>query len=70
MRIFSRAERAKGWRQRAEEIRTAADSIRDKTAKRQLMDTASGYERMAEHAEARDTENCASFTTKRSCPTQ
>jgi hypothetical protein len=41
------------WRERAEEARTIAEQMHTEDAKRQMLSIARGYDRMAEHAEAR-----------------
>jgi len=44
---------AEQYRSRAEELRTIADDMRDEYCKRTTYRLADGYDRMADHAEAR-----------------
>jgi hypothetical protein len=41
------------WRDRAEEARAHADEMNDPEAKRQMLEIARGYDRLAERAEER-----------------
>ena len=41
------------WRDRAEEARGIAENMADPEANRMMLDIASGYDRLAEHAEKR-----------------
>jgi hypothetical protein len=43
--------RVQKWRSRAAQLRTIADGLADEAARNQLIETARGYEAMAEHAE-------------------
>jgi hypothetical protein len=50
--------RSKGpdyWRTRAEEVRALADKMEDPEIKRDMLDIAAGYDRMARQAETRAT---------------
>jgi hypothetical protein len=50
--VTSQAEIAR-WRLRAKECRTAAEKMRDATARGELMGVAQSYEKLAAAAEAR-----------------
>jgi hypothetical protein len=54
--------RVQKWRDRAAQIRAIAVGVKDDAARRQLMETAQGYEAMADHAErtAREQETKSS----------
>jgi hypothetical protein len=45
--------KAKLWRERAEECRSAADGIKDEAARRQMLGVAQSYDRMAVLADQR-----------------
>jgi hypothetical protein len=47
------SSKAKLWRARAEECRSAADGIKDEVSRRQMMGVAESYERMAVLADQR-----------------
>jgi hypothetical protein len=47
------SSKAKLWRERAEECRSAADGIKDEVSRRQMMGVAESYERMAVLADQR-----------------
>jgi hypothetical protein len=47
-----RLTQARRWRERAEEMRTVAEAMRDKTARTDLLSAASNWEKMARKAEA------------------
>jgi hypothetical protein len=44
---------AEHWRERANELRSLADRMRDQVAKRQVLEVADLYDRLAEEAEKR-----------------
>jgi hypothetical protein len=46
--------KARRWRERAEECRSAADGIKDETSRRQMMGVAESYDRMAVLADQRE----------------
>jgi hypothetical protein len=52
VRVTNQADIAR-WRLRAEECRTAAEQMKDATARGELMGVAQSYEKMANGAEAR-----------------
>ena len=41
------------WAKRAEEMRALAATITDETARKQMLDIAAGYDKLADRAEAR-----------------
>ena len=45
---------ARYWRERAEEVRTKTEPMRDPIAKRYMLGIASAYERLAERADERE----------------
>jgi hypothetical protein len=47
------SNKAKLWRERAEECRSAADGIKDEVSRRQMIGVAESYERMADLADQR-----------------
>ena len=51
--MLSRREQARRWRERAVQLRAAAEQVRDGTAKATLRNLASTYDDMARRQEAR-----------------
>lgn len=51
--MLSRSEQARRWRERATQLRAAAEQVRDGTAKATLRNLASTYDDMARRQEAR-----------------
>jgi hypothetical protein len=50
MRVFDPSQ-VRGWRERAEECRTLADSFADENTRMSMLKVAAEYERMADKAE-------------------
>jgi hypothetical protein len=48
-----RREDAKRWLRRAEDVRNVAATLKDDTAKREMLEIAEGYERLAKQVERR-----------------
>lgn len=46
--------RIQNWRQRAEELRSAAENMRDPAARRGMLNAAASYDAMAEEAETNE----------------
>jgi hypothetical protein len=48
------SSKAKRWRERAEQCRSAAEGIKDEASRRQMLSVAESYDRMAMLAEQRE----------------
>jgi len=53
MSVDGDSGKAKRWRERAEECRSAADGIKDEDSRRQMLGVADSYDRMAMLADQR-----------------